>query len=134
MPKYLDPSGVAYLWNRINNNIIDKISYSSRTKEEWDNDTELISQKNKFYIYSDYKMIEKDGEQILLSGLKIGDGKSFLIDLPFINADNTQFERQLLNHINNDIIHVTLQEKIFWNNKLNYELDDNNEVLIFNKD
>lgn len=134
MPKYLDPSGVAYLWNRINNNIIDKISYGSRTKEEWDNDTELISQKNKFYIYSDYKTIEKDGEQILLPGLKIGDGKSFLIDLPFINADNTQFERQLLNHINNDIIHVTLQEKIFWNNKLNYELDDNNEVLIFNKD
>jgi len=38
------------------------------------------------YIYSDYKVVEKDGEEIYLPGIKIGDGKAFLIDIPFLNS------------------------------------------------
>lgn len=132
MPKYLDPEGVAYLWNRINNNMTNKVTYYSKTKNEWDSDINIISEKGSFYIYSDYKIIYKDDKEFLLPGLKIGDGKTYLIDLPFINADNSQFEQRLLDHINNNIIHVTLQEKTFWNNKLNYEFN-NDETLVFNK-
>ena len=132
MPKYLDPEGVAYLWNRINNNITNKVTYYSKTKNEWDSDINIISEKDSFYIYSDYKTIHKDDKDFLLPGLKIGDGKTYLIDLPFMNADNSQFEQRLLDHINNNIIHVTLQEKTFWNNKLNYEFN-NDETLVFNK-
>ena len=45
-----------------------------------------------------------------------------------------------MNHINDNDIHVTLQEKLFWNNKVNIddayaqihqELED--ETLIFNR-
>ena len=40
-----------------------------------------------------------------------------------------------MNHINNQDVHVTLREKLFWNNKLN--VDDTSEVvdtaLVFNR-
>jgi len=57
MPKYLDSSGVAYLWGKIKNNLNDKMVYYSKKKSEWDSDVEAISQKDVLYIYSDYKTI-----------------------------------------------------------------------------
>lgn len=57
MPKYLDSSGVAYLWGKIKNNLNDKIVYYSNEKDEWDSHSEIISQKDVLYIYSDYKTI-----------------------------------------------------------------------------
>lgn len=133
MPKYLDENGVAYLWQKVNNKLNNKLIYYSKKKEEWDSNINMISQKDVLYIYSDYKKIEKDGQEILLPGIKIGDGKAFLIDLPFVGGDsNSEFEQQILDHINNDVIHVNLEEKNFWNNKLNCELTDNGN-LIFNR-
>ena len=133
MPKYLDQDGVAYLWQKIHNNLNNKLKYYARRKEEWDSDISIISEKNVLYIYTDYKTIEKDGQQILLPGLKIGDGKAFLIDLPFVGGSNNDIlEKQILDHINDNIIHVNLEEKNFWNNKLNYELSED-ENLIFNR-
>ena len=49
MPKYLDSSGVAYLWGKLKNDLNDKMVYYSKTKEEWDSDIETISQM--FYIF-----------------------------------------------------------------------------------
>jgi len=46
----------------------------------------LISEKDVLYIYTNYKTIEKDGEEIVVPGLKVGDGKGYLIDLPFVNS------------------------------------------------
>lgn len=134
MPKYLDQDGVAYLWQKINNNLNDKIDYYSKKKSEWDSEINFISQKNVLYIYEDYKIIYKDDEQIFLPGLKVGDGKTYLIDLPFIGGNNDQFESKLLDHINNNIIHVSLEEKNFWNNKLNYSEIVDKENLIFNRE
>lgn len=133
MPKYLDSDGVAYLWGKIKHNLNDKMTYYSRTKSDWDSDRTLISEKDVLYIYSDYKVIQKDGQKIHLPGLKIGDGLSYLIDLPFANTQNEaevqQLQNLILDHINNKTIHVTQEEKIFWNNKLNLFLQGENLVL-----
>ena len=131
MPKYLDSGGVAYLWGKLKNNLNNKIVYYSKKKNEWDSDIELISQKDVLYIYSDYKTIQKDGKQVFLPGIKIGDGMSYLIDMPFINDTNHEFEELVLDHINDNIIHIQPGERDFWNNKLNYSLDK--QILTLNR-
>lgn len=134
MPKYLDSDGVAYLWKKIKNNFNNKMIYYSKRKADWDLDRNLISQKNVLYIYLDYKNINKNGEQIFIPGLKVGDGTTYLIDLPFVNDfNNGEIEQQILNHINNTTIHVLAEEKEFWNNKLNLSLQSESQTLVFNR-
>lgn len=134
MPKYLDSDGVAYLWRKIKNKLDNKMIYYSKKKSEWDLDTDLLSQKNVLYIYSDYKIVKDENQkQIFIPGLKIGDGTSYLIDLPFVNetSSNSNFEEILMNHINNNTVHISPEDRLFWNNKLNLFLSDEN--LIFNR-
>lgn len=134
MPKYLDSDGVAYLWRKIKNKLDNKMIYYSKKKSEWDLDTDLLSQKNVLYIYSDYKIVKNENQkQIFIPGLKIGDGTSYLIDLPFVNetSSNSNFEEILMNHINNNTVHISPEDRLFWNNKLNLFLSDEN--LIFNR-
>lgn len=132
MPKYLDPQGVSYLWSKIQHIVHDRLIYYSKTKEQWNMNPALISEKDVLYIYTNYKTIEKDGEEIVVPGLKVGDGKGYLIDLPFINSvGGEDLEQLLMDHINNHSIHVTQEEKMFWNNKLNLSLHEEN--LVFNR-
>ena len=133
MPKYLDSDGVAYLWGKLKNNLNNKIVYYSRTKDEWNADASLIAQKDVLYIYSDYKTIQKDGKQILLPGLKIGDGMTYLIDMPFVNSTDSGIEQLVLDHINNNIIHINATERNFWNNKLNYSFNEESQNLTLNR-
>lgn len=130
MPKYLDPAGVTLLWSKIKKLTKNNLVYYSRTSQEWNQDASLISEKNVLYIYVDYKTTIKDGEEIFIPGLKVGDGKAYLIDLPFLNS-STNIEQQFIDHMQNLIIHITDAERQFWNNKLNLELQDEN--LIFNR-
>lgn len=135
MPKYLDSDGVAYLWRKIKNNLNNKMIYYSKTKSEWNLNRDFMSQKNVLYIYTDYKTIEKDGEQILIPGLKIGDGTTYLIDLPFVNdtSRGSELEQLILDHINNKVIHISAEERNFWNNKLNLLLQPDTQTLVFNR-
>lgn len=132
MPNYLDTEGVAFLWRKIKNINNNKFTYYSKTKEEWNSDITFLSEKNVLYIYSNFKIFSKNGqEEIYLPGLKIGDGKSYLIDLPFLNDFDNNIEKVLLDHISNHDIHISDSQRSFWNNKLNYELQD--ETLILNR-
>ena len=106
-----------------------------KTTEEWNSDISLISQKGVIYVYSDYITEETEsGEQINNPGIKIGDGLAYIVDLPFING---YIEKELLKHINNSNIHVTLDEKNFWNNKFRCYISTKNndqQNLIFTTD
>lgn len=132
MKKYLNPQGTALLWSKIKNIKTDNIlTYESRTVEEWNNDKNLISQKGILYIYSNYKIInDQEDNKIFLPGIKLGDGKAYLIDLPFLNTDT--FDEQILDHINNEVIHVSLDDRRFWNNKLNL-VQPESQTLILNR-
>ncbi len=134
VPKYLDPEGVSFLWSKIKNISQNNLVYYSKTKEEWNSNIHQLSEKNVLYIYTNYKMIEQDGEEFLLPGLKVGDGTSYLIDLPFLNSgDNSTINQQILDHMNNRVIHITAEQRSFWNNKLNYQPQLINETLVLNK-
>ena len=98
------------------------------TTENWDNDLLYIPEKGLIIVYSDKGVIIRDGQTINVAGVKIGDGTSYLIDLPFIGDELGAI---LEDHIQDTNIHVTLEEKQFWNNKLNFELVE--ETLILNR-
>ena len=55
-----------------------------------------------------------------------------LVDLPFIGDTAVDEVKELLRkHIEDQNIHVTQEEKNFWNAKLNYDVDG--EILTFNR-
>ena len=99
------------------------------TTENWNNKPLFVPQKGLIIVYSDKEPIIRDGRVVNVAGIKIGDGNAYLIDLPFIGDEYASI---LDNHINDMSIHVTPEEKAFWDNKLNYEL--NAETLILNRD
>ena len=91
----------------------------SDTTANWTSKTSLISKKNVIYVYTDYKTND-DGKYI--PGIKVGDGLAYVVDLPFI-------DELMWDHINDKDIHVTLMDKIFWNNK-NRAYADGEELIL----
>lgn len=129
MPKYLDRQGVALLWSKITNIDKNKLNFYSDTVEGWKSKIHYVAEQNTMYIYIDYK---KDEDQdFYIPGIKLGDGKTYLIDLPFLNNINSDIDKQILQHVKNKDIHITSQQRLFWNNKLNLKMD--NENLVFNR-
>ena len=122
--EWLDKEGLAYFFSKL------KVYMSSKylpvlfdTTEHWNNQTSLISEKNTLYVYIDYMT----DENLTIPGFKLGDGKAYLIDLPF--TDKVYYD-----HIRDQVIHITGEERILWNNKVSCELSDvNRENLIFYK-
>lgn len=67
--------------------------------------------------------------------LKIGDGITYWNDLPYI-GESSNIENLVMNHINNNDIHVTLEDKNRWNsidisNKLDKDGDSSNTYVKF---
>lgn len=77
----------------------------------------------------------KAGEVCLYSDthrIKIGDGQAAIGDLPYVRGENEAENGSVLYaHVNNDMIHVSAEDRVFWDSKLNYSLVD--ERLIFNR-
>lgn len=97
------------------------------TKAEWDSQPSLLSEKNVIYIYTDHQTIDNgDGTYTIIPAIKIGDGKSYLIDMPFAAADSSLLEK----HIANNTVHVTEEEKAFWNSKWRGYIDEANPTLL----
>ena len=95
------------------------------TTEYWNKQPQFIPRKGCIYIYSDHTT---DTSGTYLPGMKIGDGKSYLIDMPFM-------DKLYAEHIANDIIHVSPEDRIFWNNKVTCLLDPLSEnTLVITKD
>lgn len=90
------------------------------TTQHWNEALGFIPLEGEIIIYNDYTTIQKEVNGVVktvkVPAIKVGDGMAYVQDLPFVNED---LREQLLNHIENPDIHVTLQEKLFWNNKLN---------------
>lgn len=102
------------------------------TTEGWNNQRDLVSEEGVVYIYSDAQSYTTDdgSRTVYVPGIKIGDGNAYLIDLPFTGSDALIAE-----HVNDTGLHVTTEEKLFWNNKVDCYLGlDDNENVIFTRD
>lgn len=107
--------------------VLDRTAIHYDTTEAWNSETSLIAQAGHFYVYSDYTRREKDdGTVELIPALKIGDGTSYLIDMPFSVIGNAQ---EVVDHINNASIHVSTLDRSNWDDKVSVLMDDEAENL-----
>ena len=122
-----------------------RIQIKHDTTANWNNAVGFIPLAGEIIVYDDYEIktytVEEYGETVtktaLIPNIKIGTGNAYVQDLAFVDEKTKDI---LMEHINNQNVHVTLQEKLFWNNKVNIddayaqiyqELED--ETLIFNR-
>lgn len=99
------------------------------TTAEWDKQKTLIAEKGVIYIYTDYSFTDGDGDTCVVPNIKIGDGKAYLIDTPFITTITSEL---LAIHENDAIKHITNEERLKWNNKVSCYLDENDdETVVF---
>lgn len=99
--------------------------------ENWNNAIGFIPLPGEIIVYDDYEIktytIEEYGETVtktaLIPNIKIGTGNAYVQDLAFVDEKTRDI---LMAHIQNHDIHVTLQEKVFWNNKIN--IDDSEDI------
>lgn len=129
-----------YVWDSEKERWIDlsgtsgvKIYYD--LKSSWDMQKTLVGEKNAIYVYTDYKTIYDDLGNVVsyVPNIKIGDGKAYLVDIPFISTDeDIEARKDLQDHINDLSVHITQAERQFWNNKCRvYESDVDGETIVF---
>lgn len=95
------------------------------TTEYWNTYPSLISDQGTIYVYVDHHEI--DGEYV--PGFKVGDGTSYLIDMPFTDS---YMDENLNEHINDEIRHITQEEREKWNNKVSVSISAiDEENLVF---
>lgn len=102
------------------------------TKENWNAQRSLIAKRKAIYVYSNqFYKDDEVGNRTYIPAIKVGDGMSYLIDMPFVDDD---IRIDLMNHISQDGIHVTERDRNFWNNKVSaYVLVNDPERLILSK-
>lgn len=122
-----------------------RIQLKRDTTQHWDEAIGFIPLPGEVIIYEDYETktyeVEEYGETVTktvnIPNIKIGTGNAYVQDLAFVDEKTRDI---LMAHIQNHDIHVTLAEKLFWNNKINVddadeqisgELED--ETLILNR-
>lgn len=109
-----------------------RIQLKRDTTEHWNNARGFIPLAGEVIVYTDYETktytVEEYGETITktveIPNIKVGTGNAYVQDLPFVDEKTRDI---LMEHINNHDIHVTLQEKLFWNNKIN--IDDSEDII-----
>ena len=81
-----------------------------------------VPPRGQLVIFSDLRSIEVTNSDsskstITSAGIKVGDGIKTIEQLPFIDWF-------YLDHINDKNIHVTKEQKTFWDNKITCKVDD----------
>lgn len=110
-----------------------RIKSKHDTTANWNNARGFIPLAGEIIIYDDYETktytVEEYGETVTktvnIPNIKIGTGNAYVQDLAFVDQKTREI---LMEHINDQDIHTTLQEKLFWNNKIN--IDDSEDVLV----
>lgn len=88
------------------------------TTAYWSEQTDLVAEEGIVYIYSDYYTVD----DVPVAGIKVGDGTSYLIDMPFITS---QYDL----HIANSSIHVSATDRENWDNKNRAYVESDNLIL-----
>lgn len=85
--EYLTKAGLAYFYSKLDlKNSVARIKYN--TSSGWDAQITLISELHTIYVYTDYYSTTDSQGQVQTSpGIKIGDGLSYLIDIPMFSCD-----------------------------------------------
>ena len=114
-----------------------RIKLKRDTTAHWNSARGFVPLEGELILYMDGRKELRDGVEVNVPTIKIGDGLAYVQDLPFVDEDT---RTELLDHINNLLIHVSSTDRHFWNDKvniddvyeqLNEELED--ETLVFSR-
>lgn len=95
------------------------------TTQFWNEKPTLIATRGGIYVYSDHS---KDPDNKDIPAIKIGDGTSYLIDMPFTDDAYAR-------HILDTVVHITQEERESWNNKVRCFIDpENAQNIVFTTD
>ena len=92
------------------------------TTAHWNSQRSYIPKAGHIVIYSDYA---KENEKNV-PNFKIGDGKAYLIDLPFSQAD---LRATVMAHINNTAVHLSQGDREKLENSVTASVTGENLVL-----
>lgn len=111
--------------------ILDSLKIENGTASYWQERRTYVPPKGTLVVFLDAKTIS-GGRTV--SKLKIGDGKAYVVDLPYIDDDVMS---KLNEHVTNPIIHVTQTDRNRWDNKVScyetYDPESEEVHLIFTK-
>ena len=97
----------------------------SGTSAEWYADRGFIPEKGQIVVWSD-----RGSEGV--PGVKIGDGKAYNVDLPFMDARDAA--ETLERHMADAVAHVTASERARWNNKVTTPDTVEGETLVLTRE
>ena len=104
------------------------------TSSEWGEHSNYIAPSGTICIFTDHGTVEINSTTITVPGIKITDGSTPIIDLPFVGDDVTiPIRNELDEHINDSIRHITASERTSWTNKITCENTVQNNNLIFTR-
>ena len=111
-------------------------SIQYRTESEWNDQQTLLTIEGGLYIYSDHtKVIDPEtGKVTLIPAIKIGDGVSYLSQLPFIGDNISKETEQKIEvltqvvdeHIADGPLHVSDEDRADWDSKIRARIDSGN--------
>lgn len=106
------------------------------TTSEWQTLSNQTYPRGTILIYTDHgtvtETINNTEVTKTVPGVKISDGSTPIIDLPFVGDDVIAAVRAEINtHINDNVRHITAAERTLWNNKINCNdtVTDGNLIL-----
>lgn len=94
------------------------------TSTEWASHSSYIAPTGTICIYTDHgTYVDTNSTTITVPGIKISDGRAYIEDQPFVGDDVAyDIRTELRNHTSNTAIHVSAEDRQFWNNKLNCDV------------
>lgn len=106
--------------------ITPRIQLKRDTTANWDAAVGFIPMRGEVIIYEDYATktytVEEYGETVTktvnIPNIKIGTGNAYVQDLAFVDEGTKD---ALMAHIQDQDLHTTLSEKLFWSNKVNVD-------------
>lgn len=99
------------------------------TRGGWASALTYVPPRGQIAVCLDREIV--DGKKI--PGIKIGDGKAYYADLPFLgDEERNRIARELSEHIGNKAAHVSAADRAKWDSKINCEIDG--EVLHFTRE
>ena len=105
------------------------VEVNCHSTEWWALKSRYVPKEGEIIIYTNRAQIEKDdGTFVDVPGIKIGDGNTYVADLPFVGDDLYTALMQMIEHSSS----VTPEERARWNDKITCSLDG--EMLILTKD
>ena len=124
-----------FIFNGDHWNVVGDIAGSNvmlNTTSGWASNLGYVAPSGTIMVFTDRGSYLSNGNTIVVPGIKISDGLTYATDLPFVGDDVAAAIRsELSSHINNTTVHITNEERLFWNNKLNCDLTG--ETLELNK-